>query len=264
MSARLTTKVTKLSAEKRRQHIIESIARLGGTPVMNLAQEHGVTSQTIRRDLQELESRGLIQKGHGVALPGPGSTAIAYKDRNAHQTELKRRLMAPLAEFIQPGSTIYVGLGTTFNSIHEILRDRSRLIVATSNLGVAYACTFNTAVTLYLFGGYVRRNDTAILAAMGGGVGKTFKFDLAILGANAIDEGGAVLAHDPLEVAFVQEVIAASREVIFVVQADKFGGRAPHTIGHLRHASALITNCDPKSKLKDPTILDATRIVQIK
>jgi len=61
---------------------------------MNLAQEHGVTSQTIRRDLQELESRGLIQQSHGVALPGPGSTAIAYKDRNAHQTELKRRLMA--------------------------------------------------------------------------------------------------------------------------------------------------------------------------
>jgi DeoR family glycerol-3-phosphate regulon repressor len=264
MAARLSTNVTKLSAEERRRHIIESIARLGGTPVMNLAQEHGVTSQTIRRDLQELEARGLIQKSHGVALPGPGSTAIAYKDRNAHQTELKRRLMAPLAEFIQPVSTIYVGLGTTFNSIHEILRDRSRLIVATSNLGVAYACTFNTMVTLYLFGGYVRRNDTAILAATGGGLGNTFKFDLAILGANAIDEEGALLAHDPLEVAFVQEVIAASRQVIFVVQADKFGGRAPHAISHLGKASVLITDCDPRSKLKDPTILDATRVIQIK
>ena len=115
-----------------------------------------------------------------------------------------------------------------------------------------------------LFRSYVRRNDTAILAATGGGLGNTFKFDLAILGANAIDEDGAVLAHDPLEVAFVQEVIAASRQVIFVVQADKFGGRAPHAISHLCHASVLITNCDPRSKLKDPTILDATRIVQVK
>ena len=263
MPARLSPKIAKLSADERRQHIIESIERLGGASVMNLAQEYGVTSQTIRRDLQQLEVRGLIQKSHGVALPGPGSTAIAYKDRNAHQTELKRRLMAPLVEFIHPGSTIYVGLGTTFNSIHEVLRDRSRLIVATSNLGVAYACTFNTGVTLYLFGGYVRRNDTAILASTGGGLGSTFKFDLAILGANAIDEDGAVLAHDPLEVTFVREVIAASRQVIFVVQADKFGGRAPHVISHLRHASALITNCDPRSKLRDPTILDKTRVVQV-
>lgn len=263
MPALPSAKVKKLSAEERRRHIIESIERLGGTPVMNLAQEHGVTSQTIRRDLQELESRGLIQKSHGVALPGPGSTAIAYKDRNRHQTELKRRLLAPLSEFIDPGSTIYVGLGTTFNSLHEVLRDRSRLIVATSNLGVAYSCTFNTAVTLYLFGGYVRRNDTAILASFGGGIGNTFKFDLAILGANAIDEDGSILAHDPLEVAFVQEVIAASRQVVFVVQADKFGGRAPHVISHLRRASALITNCDPATKLKDPAILNSTRVVQV-
>jgi DeoR family glycerol-3-phosphate regulon repressor len=263
MLRRLPRKVAKLSANERRQHIIESIERLGGTSVVNLAQQYGVTSQTIRRDLQELESHGLIQKGHGVALPGPGSTAIAYKDRNAHQTELKRRLVAPLSEFIHPGFTIYVGLGTTFNSIHEVLRESSRLIVATSNLGVAYACTFNTAVTLYLFGGYIRRNDTAILASTGGGLGGTFKFDLAILGANAIDEDGAVLAHDPLEVDFVREVIAASRQVIFVVQADKFGGRAPHVISHLRHASVLITNCDPRSKLTDPTILERTRVVQI-
>jgi DeoR family glycerol-3-phosphate regulon repressor len=249
--------------KQRRQNILESIARLGGISVVTLAKEYGVTSQTIRRDLQELGSRGLIQKGHGVALPGPGATAIAYTERNAHHAELKRRLMAPLAEFIKPGFAIYVGLGTTFNSIHEVLRDRSRLIVATSNLGVAYTCTFNTGVTLYVFGGYVRRNDTAILAATGEGLGGTFKFDLAILGANAIDEEGAVLAHDPLEVDFTQQVIGMSRQVIFVVQADKFGGRAPHVLTHLRHASVLVTNCDPRSKLKDPTMLDTIRVVQV-
>lgn len=263
MPGGLPRKVAKLPADERRRHIVESIERLGGASVMSLALECGVTSQTIRRDLQELESRGLIQKGHGVALAGPGSTAIPYKDRNLQQTELKRRLTARLGEFIVPGSTIYVGLGTTFNSIHEVLRDRSRLVVATSNLGVAYSCTFNTGVTLYLFGGYIRRNDTAILASTGGGLGGSFKFDVAILGANAIDEDGAVLAHDPLEVDFARGVIAASRQVIFVVQADKFGGRAPHVVSHLRHASVLITNCDPRTKLADPTILDATRVIQV-
>ena len=135
--------------------------------------------------------------------------------------------------------------------------------MATTNLGVAYACTFNTGVTLYLFGGYVRRNDTAILASTGGGIGDTFKFDVAVLGANAVDEDGAVLAHDPLEVEFVREVIAASRQVIFVVQGTKFGGRAPHVLSHLSRATALITDCDPKTKLIDPTILDKTRIVQV-
>ena len=263
MLARPPGTPSKLPADERRQHIVASIERLGGVSVMSLAREFGVTSQTIRRDLQELETRGLIQKGHGVALAGPGSTAIPYRDRNRHQIELKRRLTARLSEFVLPGSAIYVGLGTTFNSIHEVLRDRSRLIVATSNLGVAYACTFNTSATLYVFGGYVRHNDTAILASTAGRLGGTFKFDLAILGANAIDEDGAVLAHDPLEVDFVRDVIAASRQIIFVVQADKFGGRAPHVIGHLGQAAVLITNCDPTTRLKDPKILARTRIITV-
>lgn len=256
-------RAARLSVEERRRHIVVSIERLGGASVVSLAQECGVTSQTIRRDLLELESQGLIQKGHGVALAGPGSTAIAYQDRNVQQIELKRRLTARLGEFIAPGSTIFVGLGTTFNSIHEVLKDRAGLVVATNNLGVAYACTFNTSVSLFLFGGYVRRNDTAILSSTGGRFDDRFKFEAAILGANAIDEDGAVLVHDPLEVDFVRDVIDASRRTILVVQADKFGSRAPHVLTHLRRVSVLITNGDPRAKLADPAILDRTRVVTV-
>ena len=72
-----------------------------------------------------------------------------------------------------------------------------------------------------------------------------------------------MLAHDPLEVDFVRDVIAASRQIIFVVQADKFGGRAPHVIGHLGQAAVLITNCDPTTRLKDPKILARTRIITV-
>jgi len=59
------------------------------------------------------------------------------------------------------------------------------------------------------------------------------------------------------------EVIAVSRQVIFVFQGTKFGGRAPHVLSYLSRATVLITDCDPKTKLADPTILDQTRIVQV-
>ena len=254
-------RAAKLSADERRQHIVDSVKQFGGASVINLAQECGVSSQTIRRDLEELKAQGLIQKGHGLALAGPGSTAVAYQERNVQHIDLKRRLTARLAEFILPGSTIFVGLGTTFNSIYEVLKDRARLVVATNNLGVAYACTFNTSVSLFVFGGYLRQHDTAILSKPGACVSESFKFDVAILGGNAIDEDGVVLVHDPLEMDFSRQVIAASRQVIFVVQADKFGRRAPHVVADLRQASVLITNGDPRTKLTDPTILDRTRLV---
>jgi DeoR family glycerol-3-phosphate regulon repressor len=253
----------RLSVDERRAHIIESIKRFGAASVGRLADECGVTAQTIRRDLQELGSEGLIQKGHGTAFAGPGSVVFPYRERQIAQTELKRRLTARLSEFILPGSTIFVGLGTTFNSIHEIFKDRPQIILATNNLGVAYSCTFNTGVTLFLFGGYLRRNDTAILSATAGGLGNRFKFDIAIFGASAIDRDGDVLAYDPLEVEFTREVIRASRQVIFVAQAEKFAGRAPHVVANLRDAAVLISNCDPRATLADPAALDRVRVIVV-
>jgi DeoR/GlpR family transcriptional regulator of sugar metabolism len=229
---------------------------------MNLVQECGVTSQTIRRDLHELEARGLIQKGHGVALAGPEAAAIAYKDRNVTGTELKRCLTARLGEFILPGSTIYVGLGTTFNSIQEVLRDHSRVIVATNNLGVAYSCTFKTGVTLSVFGGYIRRNDTAVLASTGGGVGGTFKFDMAILGANAIDEDGGACARSP------RSGPRPAGDRGLPAGHLRCAGRQIRRPGASRHQpSARRIHPDhqlrPEAKLADPTILEAVRVLQV-
>jgi DeoR family glycerol-3-phosphate regulon repressor len=253
----------KRDARERQKLIVETIARQGAISVAEIARACGVTTQTIRRDLEALGSKGLVHKAHGAAFAGPGTVVHPYEDRSATQVEVKRRLVERLAPFIEPGATVFVGLGTTFNSLHEILRDGPQVVLATNNLGVAYHCTFNTGVTLFVFGGYLRRNDTAILAATEGGLHDRFKFDVAVFGASAVDEDGTFLAYDPLEAEFTREVIRASRRVIFVIQAEKFGRRAPHVVAHMSDVSVLISNCDVAAKVSDPAILRRTRLIEI-
>jgi DeoR family glycerol-3-phosphate regulon repressor len=253
----------KIDAGERQRLIVDAIAKKGAISVATFARECGVTTQTIRRDLEKLGAQGLIQKAHGAAFAGPGTVVQAYKDRSVTQVDVKRRLVQRLAEFIEPGATIFVGLGTTFNSVHEILRDQPRIILATNNLGVAHSCTFNTGVTLFVFGGYLRRNDTAILAVTDGGLHDRFKFDVAVFGANAVDEDGAFLAFDPLEAEFTRAVIQASRKVIFVIQEEKFNSRAPHVVAHMQDVSVLVTNCDVRTKVANPEILKGTRLINI-
>jgi DeoR family glycerol-3-phosphate regulon repressor len=257
----------KRDARERQKLIVDAIARQGAISVAAFARACGVTTQTIRRDLEALGRTGLVHKAHGAAFAGPGTVVHTYKDRSATQVDVKRRLVLRLAEFIEPGATVFVGLGTTFNSLHEILheilRDGPQIVLATNNLGVAYNCTFNTGVTLFVFGGYLRRNDTAILAATDGGLHDRFKFDVAILGASAVDEDGTFLAYDPLEAEFTRDVIRASRKVVFVIQDEKFGRSAPHVVAHMADVSVLITNCDVRSKVSDPAILRRTRLIDI-
>src|ERR1044071_7152424 len=92
---------TKLDAEERQKLIIDAIAKNGAISVARFARECGVTTQTIRRDLEKLGAQGLIQKAHGAAFAGPGTVVQAYKDRSVTQVEVKRRLVRRLAEFIE-------------------------------------------------------------------------------------------------------------------------------------------------------------------
>ncbi len=230
-------------ADRRQSEIIEAVRSRGAVSVADLATRFDVTHQTIRRDLRTLEERGLLRKAFGAAFASPGVARHGYDERQGTLSEVKRRLVQALEEFLTPDATIFVGLGTTFDSFHEVLERHPGVLIATPNLTVAHTCALRTDATVYVYGGYVRNKDSAVLT-MTGESRHRFKFDVAILGASAIDADGAVLEFDPLEVELVRDVLSQSRQVILVAHEEKFGRRAPHLVTTLADVDILITNTD--------------------
>jgi len=248
-------------AKGRRTAIIEAVRQQGAVSVAALAAQFSVTHQTIRRDLRELEDAGLLQKGFGAAFASPGVAQYGREQRQSIQLPVKRQLVHALAEFLHPGATIFVGLGTTFDALHEVVAHHSGLLIATPNLSVANSCALQTDATVYVYGGYVRNNDSAILT-MAGESRTRFKFDVAFIGASAIDEDGTVLEFDPMEVDLVKDILTQTRQVILVAHDEKFGRRAPHVVTTLSDIDILVTNEDPSPKLRDASIVKQLRIVQ--
>jgi DeoR family glycerol-3-phosphate regulon repressor len=224
----------------RQASILAAVRAQGAVSVAALATEFDVTHQTIRRDLRALQDRGLLQKGFGAAFASPGVARHGYDERHNTLVGVKRRLVQALEEFLTPDATIFVGLGTTFDSLHEIVTRHPGILIATPNLTVAHTCALKTDATVYVYGGYVRNKDSSVLTMNEGR--KRFKFDIAVLGASAIDDEGAVLEFDPLEVELVRDVLTQSRQVILVAHDEKFGRRAPHLVTQLGEIDVLITN----------------------
>ena len=108
--------------------------------------------------------------------------------------------------------------------------------------------------------GYVRNKDSAVLT-IANESRRRFKFDLAVLGASAIDRDGTVLEFDPMEVDLVQAVLPHARQIILVAHDEKFGKRAPHVVTHLADINVLITNGDPTSRFDDPKVLADVRVI---
>jgi DeoR family glycerol-3-phosphate regulon repressor len=231
---------TREAITPRQTAILEAVRMQGAVSVATLAAQFDVTHQTIRRDLRALQDRGLLQKGFGAAFASPGVARHGYDERHSTLVGAKRRLVQALEEFFTPDATIFVGLGTTFDSLHEILARHPGILIATPNLTVAHTCALKTDATVYIYGGYVRNKDSSVLTMSESR--RRFKFDVAILGASAIDDEGAVLEFDPLEVELVRDVLTQSRQVILVAHDEKFGRRAPHLVTHLEKIDVLITN----------------------
>jgi len=237
------------SLTSRQSEILDAVRAQGAVSVANLAIQFDVTHQTIRRDLKTLQDLGLLQKGFGAAFASPGVARHGHDEREATLAEVKRRLVQALEEFFTPDATVFVGLGTTFDSLHEVVERHPGMLIATPNLTVAHTCALNTDATVYVYGGYVRNKDSSILT-MSDGSRRRFKFDVAIIGASAIDEEGSVLEFDPMEVDLVRDVLSQSRQVILVAHDEKFGRKAPHVVTTLAEIDVLISNAAPR--LVDP------------
>lgn len=247
---------------ERRAAILDAVRRDGAVSVSELAIRFGVTQQTIRRDLHILDANGLIQKGFGGAFAAPGRVLYGYQERQGEQADVKKRLVLALEEFFTDNATVFVGLGTTFASLHEVVVRHPGTLIATPNLDVAYSCAINTDATIYIYGGYVRNKDPAVLTVTDGSRTR-FKFDVALIGANGVDEDGTILEFDPMEVDLTRSILQHSRKVVLVVHHEKFGRRAPHQIAHIRDIDVLVTNGNPAPRLRSETLLDGVRVIKV-
>ena len=249
-------------AGERRQAILQAVRANGAASVAELAARFDVTYQTIRRDLRSLEMKGLLQKGFGGAFASPGVAHHTHDERHASQLSVKRRLMHALEEFLLPGATIFVGLGTTFDALHEVLSRHPGVLIATPNLEVAHSCALKTDATVYVYGGYVRNKDSSVLT-LADDSRQRFKFDIAVIGASAIDRDGTVQEFDPMEVDLVRSILPHARQVILVVHDEKFERRAPHVVTQMADVDVLITNGDPVRRFDDAATLASTRVIAL-
>lgn len=247
---------------ERQAAILAAVRSHGAASVAELAARFAVTHQTIRRDLRALETRGLLQKGFGGAFASPGVAAHGYDERHRTLVAVKQRLVLALEEFLSPGATVFIGLGTTFDSLHEVLARHPGVLIATPNLEVAHSCALRTDATVYVYGGYVRNKDSSVLT-IADDSRQRFKFDVAVLGASAIDRDGTVLEFDPLEVDLERSVLTQARQVILVAHEEKFGRRAPHVVTRLADIDVLITNGAVADRFDDPAVLAGVRVISV-
>lgn len=226
----------------RQAEILEIANRDGKVTVEGLAERFGVTLQTIRRDLSELDQAGHLNRVHGGAMPASGTNNFAYEDRRSLQTEAKDQIARTCAAAIPNDCSIFLNIGTSTEAVAERLRQHENLLVVTNNLNVANILSKSPGVEIFVTGGTLRRTDGGLIGPLAVDTINNFKFDYAVIGCSALDLDGEVLDFDVQEVGVSQAIVARSRTTFLVADHSKFERNAPARICSLEDVDGFFTD----------------------
>jgi DeoR family fructose operon transcriptional repressor len=231
-------------AEERQQLIVLRAHEAGRVKVAELADDLGVATETIRRDLAVLESQGLLQRVHGGAIPAGRMVAFEPEVTARAQTmaEEKRRIAkAALAE-LPDGGVIFIEAGSTAAVFAELLPLDRELTVVTNSLPIALALARHPTRTVLTVGGRVRRlsmaevDDWALRGIAGARV------DVAFVGTNGVSARYGLTTPDIAEAAVKRAVLGVGSRTILLADHSKVGAVSLCRYGEPRELDLLITD----------------------
>lgn len=233
-----------------RQSDIVNLARSQGrVGVEDLAKRFGVTEQTIRKDLNELARRGILQRFHGGAAVSSGVTNFGYEARRQLAHEEKRRIGSRAASLIPDNASLVLNIGTTTEQVAVALHGKQQLMVITNNINVVNILQGNEDIEVIVAGGVLRHNDGGIVGEAAVDFIRQFRVDYAVIGTSAIDNDGTLLDYDYREVKVAQAIIENARRTILVADCMKLQRSAPVRIGHLSQVDYFVTDAPLSARL---------------
>jgi DeoR family fructose operon transcriptional repressor len=238
-------------AVERQQDIAELVAQRGRLSVNALAEQYGVTTETVRRDLDVLERAGLIRRVHGGAVRTETVSALelALNDR-ARENPLEKDQIAEEAVRFLPGDggSVILDSGSSTGRLAVALPSDRSLTLLTNSVPIAARLAGSPAITLHMLPGRVRPATQAavgedLVAAL-----STVRVDVAFMGTNGISMTHGLSTPDHSEAAAKRAMIAAARRIVVLADFSKFGVETTVRFAELDQADCIVTDAAAPEK----------------
>lgn len=213
-------------AEERQQRIATLVVDRGRVSVTALAEEFGVTTETVRRDLAALERAGTLRRVHGGAVPAGALTYVetALGERSGTRSEQKRKIAAAALDLL-PGTdgSVLLDGGSSLAALVEMLPVDRRLLVATHSVPLAARLAAAPGVDLHVLGGQVRGITQCAVGERTVNALADLRVDVAFLGTNGISPEHGFTTPDEAEASVKRAMIRAGQKVVVLADSSKLG-----------------------------------------
>ncbi len=236
---------TGVLARQRQALVLERVREEGAVRVSDLARKLGVSDMTVRRDLEFLHDRGLVEKVHGGATATPGSAIFepGFATKAGMQQAEKDAIADAAAELVNPGAAIGISAGTTTYAVARRLVGFVGLTVVTNSLRVADVMSETRGLdqTVVLTGG-VRTPSDALVGPLAVSALRNIHLDLVFMGVHGMDPWAGFTSPNLLEAEANRAMVESARLLVILADHTKWGIVGLSSFARLDQADTLITD----------------------
>ncbi|MDR3069966.1 MAG: DeoR/GlpR family DNA-binding transcription regulator [Propionibacteriaceae bacterium] len=219
-------------ADRRARHdaIVNFISETGGRTVEEISIFAGVSPMTVYRDINDLQTNGLLHLERGVVTAAASTLHEASsRYRLTRDTAAKERLAAAAIGLVEPGQSIMMDDSTTGVFLARLLPSRAPLTVVTNFHPVALALVEEPQIQVIVTGGEHQTWADALFGSLTTTAIRSMRADILFMSSSAITDGYCF--HPTQEPAEVKRaMIASSRLRVLYVDNSKFTRTALHQV----------------------------------
>lgn len=251
------------SPETRRVELIDWLERDGERSIEDMAGRFGVSSMTIRRDLQELADAGRVIRTHGGAAPAQRiSFEFRFLERTRQQADEKQQIARLAASLISPGESVMLDSSTTTLAIARQLPAIGNLRVVTTSLPIASELFGREGIEVVILGGSLRKDSPDLTGALTDNNLELIHTDIAFIGADAVDPQGYLYNVSPEIGRMLQRMATTADRVYAVADHTKIGRHELMRFAHLRDWFGLLTDDGADDAVIDGLRRHGVRVTQ--
>lgn len=251
----------------RRQQILNLLEETGTLNVGELADRFAVSVVTIRKDLDELESEGLLHRTFGGAVFSHRSRFNkSFFERVQMRRQEKRAIAAAALGYIKDGDTIILDAGTTTLALAQLLKEQVKAaFIITCSVPVALELS-SAGYDILLLGGFVRNKSLALFGRETLTILDRYRADKAFLGSSGFTAEKGHSTPNPEDAQIKEAIMRVADEIYVLVDSSKYGHNCLTSFARLRDIDLTITDSDlSSSKAKSLEAAGATlRIVDVR
>lgn len=235
-----------MKRDERQQAIMDLLVAEGAVELDALAERFGVSKMTIHRDLDELETAGLLRKIRGGATIESGTSFESdFRFRERKGSTAKQAMASAALEMIEPGMSVMINDGSMAAILGARMIEKRPLTVITNNGAVIDALKGEAGITLIALGGVFSAKFNAYVGKVTEDALAGLRADIAFVSTPAVN-GTEVFHMDDTVVRAKRAMMASATRCCLLVNHARFGHTALHKLADLAEFDSIITDQAPE------------------